>query len=196
MQRIRQQLGTLRARFAANMHQNATGDIRMDGSALRIAFTQGLPVVSSDEGCCEANCRHVAYVATGNWTHPEFDDGYPAGINDDDVMLVFHDSFGATSIPSFYQPLPIAGGSIGDVNDQLAGLCRGCAGQWIEVAVEQDTAAGSLPVFTLNGVELEPPPAAYATTVAGFDGLELGSNSNAGTAYVDWVDLNTSTTGV
>ena len=181
--------GTLKATFMVNVFENS-GVPTADGSAMRIAFSQGLPLVDADEACCEANWRHVAYVAAGSWRHPDYSDGYPVGINDDDVMIVFHDTFGATSIPSFYQPLPIAGGSIGDVNDQLAGLCRGCAGQWIEVAVEQDTAAGSLPVFTLNGVELEPPPAAYATTVAGFDGLEFGSNSNAGTGYIDFWDPN------
>ena len=190
----KQTSGTLNATFMVNMFENS-GDETSDGSALRIAFTQGLPQTSADEACCEANWRHVAYAATGSWRHPDYSDGYPVGINDDDVMLVFHDTFGATSIPSFYQPLPIAGGSYNDVNDQLAGLCVGCAGKWIEVSVSQDANAdgGTLPVYTLNGVELSPPPAAYASKAGGIDGLQFGSNSNAGTGYIDAVPEPTTT---
>ena len=173
--------GTLAATFGANIFQNGS-----DGSAVRVAFTQGVPVVNADDECCEISHRHTAYIMTAGWATDTT--AFPAALDNNDVVIAFLDQDNVVGNGNVFNPLEedVVGGTVED--RIISGACIDCAGKWITVTMTQEPSLGSQPVFTVNGKTLKPVPYANNGPLdngnPAIDGIQFGANTRFA-GYID-----------
>ena len=118
---------------------------------------------------CTVGGPHAGYIGTGTWAQQITGGNLPTGTDVNDVFMAYHQ--GGWNLAS------AAGGTQADAAIDNA------VGKWIEVKLEQTGVAGSAPVFTLNGVEMDPIPVTNGHGM--IDGIHFSANNNTSHGYVD-----------